>query len=166
MHSADFYSDYIEQNCHVLIMILYNLNLACQHTHLKENLKYSKQTRNLKKFCTFISYFVYIFGLLVRGTFMFEFHVWGVLKWGIPESVWFCTGDLPIYTFLALTHPYHWVHYVLSKLKNIYSLPYEHITIAMDGYWETPKTNITLPFCEILMYFDLLFNYWLQSLYK
>ena len=31
---------------------------------------------------------------------------WGVLKRGVPESVRFCIGDLPMYTFLVPTHPY------------------------------------------------------------
>ena len=31
--------------------------------------------------------------------------VWGVLKRGIPESVWFCIGDLPMYIFFIPTHP-------------------------------------------------------------
>ena len=31
---------------------------------------------------------------------------WGVLKRGVPESVRFCIGDLPMYTFLIPTHPY------------------------------------------------------------
>ena len=31
---------------------------------------------------------------------------WGVLKCRVPESVRFCIGDLPIYTFLIPTHPY------------------------------------------------------------
>ena len=31
MHFADFHSNYTEQNCHVLVVILYKLNLACQH---------------------------------------------------------------------------------------------------------------------------------------
>ena len=32
--------------------------------------------------------------------------VWGVLKRGIPESVRFCIGDLPMYIFFIPTHPY------------------------------------------------------------
>ena len=31
--------------------------------------------------------------------------VWGVLKRGIPESVRFCIGDLPMYIFFIPTHP-------------------------------------------------------------
>ena len=31
---------------------------------------------------------------------------WGVLKRGVPESVRFCIGDIPMYTFLVPTHPY------------------------------------------------------------
>ena len=31
---------------------------------------------------------------------------WGVLKRGVPESVRFCFGDIPMYTFLVPTHPY------------------------------------------------------------
>ena len=31
---------------------------------------------------------------------------WGALKRGVPESVWFCIDDLPMYTFLIPTHPY------------------------------------------------------------
>ena len=31
-------SDYIEQNCHVLVATLCNLNFACQHISLRENL--------------------------------------------------------------------------------------------------------------------------------
>ena len=31
---------------------------------------------------------------------------WGVLKRGVPESVQFCIGDLPMYTFLVPTLPY------------------------------------------------------------
>ena len=42
---ADFYSYCIEQNCHVLVMTLYNLNLAWQVILLKENITYWKQTR-------------------------------------------------------------------------------------------------------------------------
>ena len=34
---------------------------------------------------------------------------WSVLKRGIPESVQFCIGDLPMYTFLVPTHPYKWL---------------------------------------------------------
>ena len=72
---------------------------------MKENLKHWKQTRNLTKFCTFISYFVYLWNFIamsLRGTSMFG---WGVLKRGIPELVRFCIGDLPMYTFLVPTHP-------------------------------------------------------------
>ena len=32
--------------------------------------------------------------------------VWGELKLGVPNSVWFCIGDLPMYIFLIPTHPY------------------------------------------------------------
>ena len=32
--------------------------------------------------------------------------VWGLLKRGIPESVRFCIGDLPMYIFFIPTHPY------------------------------------------------------------
>ena len=46
LHST---SDYVEQNCHVLVTTVYNFNLACQHIYLKENLKYWKQTGNMKK---------------------------------------------------------------------------------------------------------------------
>ena len=31
---------------------------------------------------------------------------WGVRKRGVPESVWFCIGDLPMYIFLIPTYPY------------------------------------------------------------
>ena len=31
--------------------------------------------------------------------------VWGVLKRGIPESVRFCIGDLPMYIFLCRLIP-------------------------------------------------------------
>ena len=31
---------------------------------------------------------------------------WGVLKCRVPDSVQFCTVDLPVYIFLKLTHPY------------------------------------------------------------
>ena len=31
--------DYVEQNCHVLVTVIYNLNLASQHIKLKENFK-------------------------------------------------------------------------------------------------------------------------------
>ena len=49
-----------EQNCHVLVATIYNLNLACQLILMKKNLKYWEQTRNLKKFLAFISYFVHL----------------------------------------------------------------------------------------------------------
>ena len=29
---------------------------------------------------------------------------WCVLKHGVPESVWFCIGDFPRYTFLVPTY--------------------------------------------------------------
>ena len=32
--------------------------------------------------------------------------VWGELKRGVPNSVWFCIGDIPIYIFFIPTHPY------------------------------------------------------------
>ena len=47
---------------------------------MKENLKYWKQIRNLKKFCTFISYFVCLWTFIAmsfRGTSMFG--------WGVPK---------------------------------------------------------------------------------
>ena len=31
---------------------------------------------------------------------------WGALKFGVLESVRFCIGDIPMYTFLVPTHPY------------------------------------------------------------
>ena len=31
--------------------------------------------------------------------------VWGVLKHGVPKSVRFCIGDLPMYIFFIPTHP-------------------------------------------------------------
>ena len=37
----------------------------------------------------------------VQETSMFG---WGVLKHGVPESIRFCIDDLPMYTFLVLTH--------------------------------------------------------------
>ena len=44
---------------------------------------------------------------------------WGVLKRGVPESVRFCIGDLPMYTFLIPTHPYYQVStsYILQFPK-------------------------------------------------
>ena len=62
MHLQTLYSiiDYVEQNCHVLVTTLYNFNLACQLTKLKENLKYWEQTRNMKKLLAFSSYFVHL----------------------------------------------------------------------------------------------------------
>ena len=74
------YSDYVEQNCHVLITTFYNLIIAFQLIKLKENLKYWEQTRNLKKLYAFISYLVH------SGTFI------AMLKEEMSidtESVWF-----------------------------------------------------------------------------
>ena len=31
---------------------------------------------------------------------------WGILKRGVPKSVRFCIGDLPMFTFFIPTHPY------------------------------------------------------------
>ena len=52
MHLQTLYStnDYVKRTCHVLVMTLYNFNLACQLIKLKENLKYWEQTRNIKKY--------------------------------------------------------------------------------------------------------------------
>ena len=41
---------------------------------------------------------------------------WGVLKHGVLESVRFCMGDLPMYTFLIPTHPYY-LYYLLHKFS-------------------------------------------------
>ena len=63
-------SNYIELDCPALVTILFTLNLTCQHIIL-ENLRYWKQTTSLKKFCNFITYFVYLWTLiamLLRGT--------------------------------------------------------------------------------------------------
>ena len=62
MHLQTLYStiNYIEQNCRILVTTLYNLNLACQLIKLKENLKYWKETRNIKKLLPFTSNFVYL----------------------------------------------------------------------------------------------------------
>ena len=35
---ADFHSDCVEQNCHVLVMTFYNLNPTCQHLKTLKNL--------------------------------------------------------------------------------------------------------------------------------
>ena len=51
-------SDYVQQNCHVLVTVIYNLNLACQHKKL--------EITNLKKFCNFISYLVYVWTFILR----------------------------------------------------------------------------------------------------
>ena len=74
---ADFYTgrDYIEQKWHVLLLTLYNLSLPCQHIQWKKNIKYWKHTRILKKFCTFMSYFVHLgtfIAMLLRG----NIHAW------------------------------------------------------------------------------------------
>ena len=53
-----------QQNCHVLVTTLYNLNLTYQQLLQKEILKYWKQTTYLKKLHKFISYFVHL------GTFL------------------------------------------------------------------------------------------------
>ena len=49
----------------MFVITLHNLNLACQHTQWKENLKYWKQTKHLKKLQElFIPYFQHL------GTFI------------------------------------------------------------------------------------------------
>ena len=98
-------------------MTLYNLNLACQHIELEENLKYWKQTKNLKKLDTLSHIFVclgtVIMILLNRNVHVLVSQVslpvsgliGAVLKCRVLESEWFCTGN-PIYRLLTLTHPY------------------------------------------------------------
>ena len=49
-------------------------------------------------FCVFMDFYCNV----VKGTSMFD---WGLLKHGIPESIRFCIGDRPMYTFLVPTHP-------------------------------------------------------------
>ena len=105
MHLQTLYStiDYVEQNCHVLVATMYNFNLACQLTKLKENLKYWEQTRNMKKLLAFTSYFVHLgtfIAILLRG----NVHVWlgftkmqspgigTVLHWR-PPNVHICGTD-------------------------------------------------------------------------
>ena len=43
---------------------------------------------------------------------------WGVLKRGVPESVRFCIGDIPMYTFLVPTHPYSNHMHVIKALHD------------------------------------------------
>ena len=101
MHLQTLHSSriYVEQKCHFLVTTLYNINLACQLIKLKENLKYWVEILSfylvlcaLRHFCCDIAEETSMFG-------------WGVLKRGVQESVRFCTGDLPMYTFLVPTHP-------------------------------------------------------------
>ena len=55
--------------------------------------------RSFTVFCAFISFYCDV----VEETSMF---VWGVLKLGVPNSVRFCMGDLPMYIFFIPPHPY------------------------------------------------------------
>ena len=57
---ADFYKRYVEQNCHILVTTLYNLNFTCRLIQIKENLKYWTETRNMKILYVFITYFVHL----------------------------------------------------------------------------------------------------------
>ena len=57
---ASYHESTIEQNCHVLVTTLYNVNFACQLIYIKENLKYWKETRNMKTLYVFITYFVHL----------------------------------------------------------------------------------------------------------
>ena len=85
-------TSHVEQNCHVLV------NLACQLIKLKENLNIGNKLNICRNYKLLLS-ILCIKALLLRyrkeEMSMFG---WGVLKRGVPESVWFCTGDLPMYT--------------------------------------------------------------------
>ena len=54
---------------------------------------------------------------------------WGVLKRGVPESVRFCIGNLPMYTFLVPTHPY--LKYKILKRKRLILVKYINIFIYL-----------------------------------
>ena len=111
---------HVDQNCHVLVTRIYNLNFAWQHIRWKENLKYCEQTRNLKKLYRFLSYFVYL-GTLIAMLLRGNVHVWlgytktrspgigTVLHWRPPDVHIFdtdpslvSTGCHPVDTIIEL----------------------------------------------------------------
>ena len=57
---VEFYKRFIDENCHVLVTTLYNLNFACQLIKMKENLKYCTETRNMKILYVCVAYFVHL----------------------------------------------------------------------------------------------------------
>ena len=61
--------------------------------------------------------------------------VWGVLKRGIPESVRFCIGDLPMYIFLCRLIPTFILFYISRFGKNSHNC---------DSYFKY------VIFCELL----------------
>ena len=51
--------DYVKQNCRVLVMILYNLNLACQHI-IEGKLKIldtNQKSEEILVFCVFMDFY-------------------------------------------------------------------------------------------------------------
>ena len=65
--------------------------------------------------------------------------VWGVLKRGIPESVRFCIGDLPMYIFLCRLIP---KLKLLFSFENIEFTPYSIIYGQIeDAFQKFPFRN-------------------------
>ena len=74
---------------------------------------------------------------VVEETSMF---VWGELKRGVPNSVRFCIGDLPMYIFLIPTHPY-------LKHKPLASFLDDSFTIFSNKYAVTEPVTLRIEFC-------------------
>ena len=52
---------------------------------------------------------------------------WDVLKRGVPESVRFYIGDLPIYIFFILTHPYY-------LLRDVTIIPFNDLSCTASDW--------------------------------